>query len=141
MTQPPDPSSPASDARAEQALDLALRRALAPPGAPPELRWRLMAAMQQDGLRDLAAQRAALEAEHARQAQQVRAGYLRLRRETLMWGVGLAFAAGALATRALPWLVAATGWDAGLLMPSLATLAGGATGLAVWWWRLSEPGP
>lgn len=121
---------------AEQALDLALHQTLTPPPLPEGFRWKLMAAMQQETLNDMAERRAALEAEHRRLQQHMRSGYLLVRRDTLALGVGLAFASGALATLALPWLQSATGLDAATLMPSLATLVGAATALGVWWYRL-----
>jgi hypothetical protein len=117
-------------------LDQALSRTVVPPPLPAHFRLNLMAAMQHDAMRDLQAQRDALQAEHQRQLAQVRQGYVRLRRETLAWVVGVAFASGALATQALPWLQGFTGADAATLMPTLATLAACVTGLGVWWWRL-----
>ena len=67
---------------------------------------------QMEVVYDLAKRRATLEAEHERLSQQVRRGYIRVRRDTLALGAGLAFATGALATVCLPWLQAATGLDA-----------------------------
>ena len=123
---------------AEHALDLALARSLTPPPLPEGFRWKLMAAMQQQALDDMARRRAALEAEHLRLQQDMQQGYVRVRRDTLALGVGLAFAAGAVATVALPWLQARTGLDAATLMPTLATLVGAATAVGVWWLRLRQ---
>jgi hypothetical protein len=132
-----NPHTPQPQA-AEQALDLALGQMLTPPPLPEGFRWKLMAAMQLETLNDIAERRAALEAEHRRLQQQMRGGYLLLRRDTLVLGVGLAFASGAIATLALPWLQSNTGLDAATLMPTLATLVGAATALGVWWLRLRE---
>lgn len=123
---------------AEQALDQALARALEPPSVPEGFRWRLMAAMQQHALDDLAARRAELESEHRRLRHEMQKGYVRVRRDTLVLGVGLAFAAGAVATVSLPWLQARTGLDASTLMPLLATLVGAVTAVGVWWLRLRK---
>ena len=120
----------------EQRLDQALQLALEPPALPEQFRRRLMVALQRDTLADLAKRRATLEAEHERLSQQVRRGYIRVRRDTLALGAGLAFATGALATVCLPWLQAATGLDAAALMPTLAVAMGAATTLGVWWLRL-----
>jgi hypothetical protein len=131
---------PDSGPAAEQALDQALARSLPPPPLPEGFRWQLMVAMQQQAMDDLAARRAELEAEHRRLQQEMQEGYVRVRRDTLVLGVGLAFAAGAVATVALPWLQARTGLDAASLMPMLATLVGAATAVGVWWLRLRKPG-
>lgn len=125
--------------RDEQALDSALQEALTPPTVPEGFRWKLMAAMQQETLADIAQRRAALEAEHLRLQQQVQAGYVRVRRDTLALGAALAFASGAVATWALPWLQARTGLDAATLMPTLALTVGAVTTLGVWWLKLREP--
>jgi hypothetical protein len=117
-------------------LDQALQASMTPPALPSTFRLGLMLALQQERLQDLQARQRALEEEHQRRTQRVREGYVRLRRETLAWVVGVAFACGALATQALPWLQAFTGLSAASLMPTLATLAACATGLGVWWWRL-----
>lgn len=121
---------------AEQALDQALARALTPPPLPEGFRWKLMAAMQQQTLDDIAQRRAAMEAEHRRLQQDMQQGYVRVRRHTLVAGVAVAFASGAVATVALPWLQARTGLDAATLMPTLAALVGGTTALGAWWYRL-----
>ncbi|MBK7617414.1 MAG: hypothetical protein KA375_11885 [Vitreoscilla sp.] len=121
---------------AEQMLDQALTQALTPPALPEGFRWKLMAAMQQATLDDIAQRRAALEAEHQRLQYDMQQGYVRVRRDTLVLGVALAFASGAVAAVALPWLQARTGLDAATLMPTLATLVGAATAVGVWWWRL-----
>ena len=131
MNKHPQASTPA-----EQALDQALDRSLTPPPLPEGFRWKLMAAMQQQALDDLAERRTALEAEHRRLQHDMQQGYVRVRRDTLVLGVALAFASGAIATVALPWLQARTGLDAATLMPTLATLVGAATAVGVWWYRL-----
>lgn len=135
QTDNSSPSSPSAEFDARM-LDQALSRGLAPPALPADFRWRLMAAMQQDGLRDLAAQRAALQAEHQRLLQRERSHYLHLRRDTLVLLLAAAFTGGALAVVALPWLREATGWDPASLMPTLVGLAALASVLGAWWWRL-----
>lgn len=135
MNTPLTPA-PQDPTPAEQALDLALARSLTPPPLPEGFRWKLMAALQQETLADLAQRRAEMEAEHRRLQQDLQQGYVRVRRDTLVVGVGVAFAAGAVATVALPWLQARTGLDASTLMPTLALAMGAATTLGVWWLRL-----
>lgn len=135
MNKPP-PDTPNDTSAVEQMLDQALVQALAPPPLPEGFRWKLMAAMQHETLNNIAERRAALEAEHRRLQQAMQQGYVRVRRDTLALGVALAFASGALATLALPWLQASTGMDTATLMPTLATLVGAATALGVWWYRL-----
>jgi hypothetical protein len=137
MNTPTNPLAQAPSA-GEQALDQALARSLAPPPLPEGFRWKLMAAMQQQTLADIAQRRAALEAEHRRLQQDLQQGYVRVRRDTLVLGVAVAFAAGAVATVALPWLQARTGLDAATLMPTLALAVGAATTLGVWWLKLRE---
>lgn len=123
----------------EQALDRALQRALPAPALPEGFRAKLMAALQRQAPADIAERRAALEAEHLRLQQQMQRGYVRVRRDTLAVGVAVAFASGALAATALPWLQAHTGLDAATLMPTLALAMGAATTLGVWWLKLREP--
>ena len=123
----------------EQQLDLVLQRVLPPPPLPDHFRHQLMMALQQDTLADLARRRATLEAEHERLLQQVRRGYIRVRRDTLALGAGLAFASGALVTVGLPWLQVQTGLDAAMLMHTLALAMGIVTTLGVWWLRLRSP--
>lgn len=133
-----NPSTPSAPA-AEQALDRALQRALPAPALPEGFRTRLMAALQRQALTDITERRAALEAEHLRLQQQMQRGYVRVRRDTLALGAGLAFASGAVATWALPWLQSCTGLDAATLMPTLALAMGAATTLGVWWLKLRQP--
>ncbi len=121
-------------------LHEALWQALVPPTVPPEFRSRLMAALQREGLRDLAVRRAALELEHKLELRRLRTGYVRLRRDTLALVVASAFTAGALASLALPWLHDTLGVGAAISMPLIAIVIGMATGASVWWERF-RPSP
>jgi hypothetical protein len=137
MTRPDEPLKPPPgadlpDLATDQALDRALAAALLAPTLPATFRLDLATAMHREALHDLTAQRAALEADHAQERAALRAGHLRLRRDTLALVVGVAFTAGAVATAALPWLREWSGADAALLMPVLAVGLGLGTGWAVW---------
>ncbi|HUN76286.1 MAG TPA: hypothetical protein VMU40_17355 [Steroidobacteraceae bacterium] len=102
-------------------LDAALAEALRPPGLPPGFERRLARALatapQADENR---ASRASLEREHLERLAELEADYVRLRRRTLGTAIGAAFAAGAVAAVAMPWLQASLGG------PTLLYVLGGA---------------
>jgi hypothetical protein len=88
-------------------LDAALAKVLRPPALPPGFERRLaqaLAAAPQPGWESAA--RATLEREHREKLAELEADYVRLRRRTLGTVIGAAFAAGAAAAVAMPWLQA-----------------------------------
>jgi hypothetical protein len=91
-------------------LDAALAAALRPPALPPGFERRLAAALAAAPQTDLdTAGRATLEREHLAKLAELEADYVRLRRRTLGTAIGAAFAAGAAAAVAMPWLQASFG--------------------------------
>ena len=56
----------------------------------------------------------------------------------LEFGFGVAFAAGACAHVALPWIQSLLGADGAEAMPTLAVLIGVACGASVWWERIGR---
>lgn len=138
-----DPADPAAeqapDRAPDRALDRALAAALQAPALPPRFRLNLMVALHHEAVQDLATRRVALETEHARQLAALHAGHVRLRRDTLGLVLAAAFAAGAVATVALPWLREVAGMDAAVLMPLLAVALGASAGLGVWVNRMGLP--
>lgn len=128
MSSPMPPDDPM-----ERALDSALSRALQPPATPPQLRERLRAAMAQAAATSLPEVRLRLEREHRQQLDALTQQYVRVRRRTLSTMVGGAFAAGAAAAVALPWLTANVGPIAPLLVASAGALTGiGIIGISCW---------
>lgn len=116
----------------ERALDGALSQALQPPANPPQLRARLRAAMAEAAAQDLPEARRRLEREHRAQLEALTRQYVRLRRRTLSIMVGGAFAAGAAAAVALPWLTAHVGPMAPDLVAGASALTAIAIGLSYW---------
>ncbi len=142
--QPPDrvpnaAAQAAAEVAADVALDAALAAALAPPALPAGFQARLQAAWTALAAEDLARQRRALEAEHARELEALRRGYVRLRRDTLAMVLGAAFTAGVVAAWAVPWLREALGIDLTTLAPLLAVTLGMAAGAGVWVERFGLP--
>jgi len=111
----------------ERELDRALGRTLQPPPLPKDFRPRLQAALSRAGDTELSALRSRLESERRAQLASLESRYVRLQRKTLGTMVGAAFAAGAAAALALPWLERHFGVDA----PLVLTSAGAAVGLAI----------
>ncbi|HTW38691.1 MAG TPA: hypothetical protein VMD49_08985 [Steroidobacteraceae bacterium] len=88
-----------------RALDAALAAVLRAPELPPDFDRRLAAALRAAPAEEWShAARAALEREHEERLAELQAGYVRLRRRTLGTWIGAAFAAGAAAALAMPWL-------------------------------------
>lgn len=133
--RPDDDLDPSQDA----SLDRALRQALAPPALPAGFHDRLQAAWVRQAADDLARQRRALEAEHARGLETLQRGYVRLKRDTLALVLAAAFTAGAVATWAVPWLRETRGIDLSTLLPLLAVAIGMAAGAGVWVDRFGLP--
>ena len=135
----------ARDGALDAALDAALARSLPPPALPPGFGTRLRAAVRGDATGALQARREALRALHAQELRELQRGQVRMQRQTLALVATLCFAAGALVSAALPWLQAALGLEASLLMPFLAAGVGAAVGLGTWLartgqWRGRLPG-
>ena len=120
-------------------LDAALGRALSPPPLPEGFHDGLQAAWRALAAEDLARQRRALEAEHARQLEALDRGYLRIKRDTLALVLAVAFTAGAVAAWALPWLRDVHGVDLSSLAPLVAVGIGMAAGALAWIDRLGWP--
>ena len=96
----------------DDALASALRRALPAPPLPRDFRARLAAARSAAELGDRdasAALRARLEREQREQLAELENEFVRVRRGTLGTLLGVAFAAGAAAAVAMPWLRAHLG--------------------------------
>jgi hypothetical protein len=88
----------------DRTLDEALGRALSAPELPQAFRTRLNAGLSRTSETDLLSLRERLESERRQQLEDLEANYVRVRRGTLGTLVGVAFAAGAAATIAMPWL-------------------------------------
>jgi hypothetical protein len=98
-----------SDSESEEmrSLDAALAATLRPPTLPPGFERRLAQAIAPAPPADWEnAGRATLEREHREKLAELEADYVRLRRRTLGTAIGGAFAAGAAAAVAMPWLQA-----------------------------------
>ena len=93
----------------DRALDEVLGRALSAPEVPQVFRTRLNAALSRTAETDLVALRERLESERRQQLEELEADYVRVRRGTLGTLIGVAFAGGAAATIAMPWLRAHLG--------------------------------
>ncbi len=93
----------------DRALDGALRRALCAPALPQSFRTHLNGALARAARADLAPRRQRFEHERREQLQTLQAEYVRIRRGTLVSLIGVACAAGAAATLAMPWLRAHLG--------------------------------
>lgn len=93
----------------DRALDGALGDVLSPPEVPETFRTRLNAALSRAAETDLSSVRERLERERRQQLAELEASYVRVRRGTLGTLIGVAFAAGAAATIAMPWLRAHLG--------------------------------
>ncbi len=97
------------DSGLDRALDQALGRTLSAPELPHAFRTRLNAALSRTAEPDLLSLRDRLESERRQQLEALHANYVRVRRSTLGTLVGVAFAAGAATTIAMPWLRAHLG--------------------------------
>ncbi len=111
----------------DDALDSALRRALPAPPLPRDFRARLEAARSAAEFSDRAALRARLEREQRAQLAELKNEFVRVRRGTLGTLLGAAFAAGAAAAIAMPWLRAHLGSNVHVAI----TWAGVAVGLGI----------
>jgi hypothetical protein len=121
------PRAPA-DAALERALDAALTQLLVAPGPSSAFRERLRAAIARSDATDIGAQRAQLERELRAQMVELNSGYVRLQRRTLAAILGGAFAAGAAAMVALPWLQSQFGAGSVIAVPVVGAVVGLAIG-------------
>lgn len=115
------------DAGRHLAIDEALERALPAPEVPQAFRARLNAALSRAAENDLSAARERLERERREQLAELEAHYIRVRRSTLGTVIGVAFAAGAAAVIALPWLRA----HLGIYTPTALAWGGISVGLGI----------
>ena len=106
------------------ALDGALSTILQPPALPADFHVALRRAIELETERDTLARRRAMEADHAQRLAELRAGYVRVRRDALAIALAISFTLGAGISVALPWLVSAIGNDIPALAPVLAALVG-----------------
>lgn len=120
MTEPPT-------SRLDRALDGQLGRVLGAPEVPRTFRTRLNAALSRASETDLLSLRERLERERRQQAEELEAHFVRVRRSTLGTLIGVAFAAGAAVTIAMPWLRA----HLGAFTPIVITWAAVALGLGI----------
>ena len=121
-------------------LDRALASCLVAPDLPAGFRSRVVAAVLAEQLQELSVRRHQLEAEHAQELVRLRKGYASLKRDTLSLVTACAFAAGACAQVALPWLQSRFDLDSAMAAPLLALLIGLATGAGVWADRFGKTG-
>ena len=124
----------------DRVLDLALQHALRPPPLPAGFRSQLLSAVLQETVRDVESQKRALDLEYAQSLQRLHGGHVRLQRDTLALILVVAFAAGACANLALPWLQNLLDIDTAVTAPMLALVTGLGAGASVWWDRLARPG-
>jgi len=108
----------------DRALDAALSRTLTPPQVGPQLRTRMQAALLRAHEPDLAEVRSKLEREKQERLAELEANYVQLRRRTLGTIIGGAFAAGAVAAVAMPWLQTHFGNWAPFALASAGAVAG-----------------
>lgn len=111
----------------DRALDEALGRAVSTPELPSAFRTRLNAALARTSETDLLSLRERLETERRQQLEELEANHVRVRRGTLGTLIGVAFAAGAAVTIAMPWLRA----HLGAYTPLAITWAAVALGLGM----------
>lgn len=112
------------DGKLQRELDRALGRTFRPPRLSPDFRRRLEAACSRAGETDLSELRLRLESEQRSNLATLETHYVRLRRRTLGTLIGAAFAAGAAATLALPWLQRQVGAEAPLILTSVGAALG-----------------
>jgi hypothetical protein len=116
----------------DRALDGVLARTFSAPRVPEQFRARLAAALVRAADSSNPDARARLEREHRARLEELEQNYVRLRRRTLGTMIGGAFAAGAAAAVALPWVTARLGDYAPLAIASTGAAAGLALGFWSW---------
>jgi hypothetical protein len=128
----------------DRALDAALAQALVAPDLPAGFHARLQRALMRAAAdevdkKTLAQLRQRLESEQHRRLGELQAGYLRLRRRTLTALVVGAFAAGAVAALAMPWLASHIGPSAPFVMSGIGALLGLVVAYGSWVVRPGVP--
>ena len=113
-------------------VDAAFARTLAPPALPVRFRAMLQEAISREADSSLADARLRLERERRETLVELERNYVRLRRQTLGTMVGGAFAAGAAAAVALPWVRAYFGAIAPLVIASTGVGVGLVITVAAW---------
>jgi hypothetical protein len=103
-------------------LDRVLARALPAPNLPVAFHATLLRAIEAEAAHELHARQRLLDAEHEEQLRQLRSGYLRLRRNTVLTIAAAAFTGGAALSAGLPRLSAWSGLDGAILAPALVAL-------------------
>jgi hypothetical protein len=116
----------------DRALDARLARTLAPPRVPVQFRTQLQAALVRAADSSLSEARSRFEREQRERLVELEQNYVRLRRRTLGIMIGSAFAAGAAAAVALPWLTVKLGPIAPLVIASTGAVVGIWIGVASW---------
>jgi hypothetical protein len=116
----------------DPALDAELERTLASPEVPAHFRAKLQAALVRAADSSLSDTRSRLECERRERLVELEQKYVRLQRRTLGVMIGGAFAAGALAVVALPWVTAYFGVYAPLVIASTGAAVGTWIGVASW---------
>jgi hypothetical protein len=124
----------------EDSLDRALAACIVAPALPDAFRSNIVAAVLTGQLQSFAVRRQQLEVEHAQELLRLRKGHILLKRDTLVLVAACAFAAGACAQVALPWLHTHFDLDIAVFAPLLALLIGLAAGASVWADRFGKPG-
>jgi hypothetical protein len=117
----------------DRALDVALGRILTPPAVPVQFRTRLRALTHKEEV-NITTLRRQLEQEQRQRLAEVEQRYVTLRRRTLGAMIGGAFAAGAGAAVALPWLTA----NLGPIAPKVIASTGATVGIGIGLWSWLE---
>jgi uncharacterized membrane protein YraQ (UPF0718 family) len=126
------------------ALDTALARALQAPALPAGFHARLQqtlsrAVLDQSDSASPEGLRGQLESEQQQRLSQLQEGYMRLRQRTLAALIGGAFAAGAAAALAMPWLLMRFGSNGLVILAALGAAVGLAVGFGAWAARPGVP--
>lgn len=116
---------------AHEGLHQALSRTLIAPPLPDDFRAVLRQRILRESVERLEIRRRELELEHAVALTRLHRNHVRVQRDTLALIVGVAFAAGACAHLALPWLQSMLGGDSAITLPLVAIAAGLAAGAGV----------
>lgn len=105
-------------------VDRALQQALRPAPLPEDFGARLMNAVLKEGVQDLQVKKRELDLEYEQTMRRLHRGHVRVQRDTLVMLLVVAFAAGACATVALPWLERVLGIDMAIALPMVALVTG-----------------
>jgi hypothetical protein len=132
--QSPDGAAGVSPAL-DQALDQALARSLRPPTLSAAFRRGLEAAIARSGEGDHARLRAQLEREHRQAISDLRSGYIRVSRGTLITLVAAAFVSGIALVAAMPWLTEHFGPDVPRVLAGVGVAVAVGFGVFAWWPR------